>query len=78
MKEIFDKCTLFDWQCLFDASYTANLLSRGYQIRRIKTPLDKETGRCMHKIIQKYDLALIYKQIKKKKAKARQGSKIMK
>jgi hypothetical protein len=46
----------------------ANLLSRGYQIH-VRIPSGEEARGCTQEVIQKYDLALIHKQVKKKKAK---------
>ena len=57
LKEIFEKCSLFNGQYLaLMPPNAAGLLSHGYQIH-LKIPLDDETKKCMMKILQKYGLA---------------------
>ena len=58
LKEIFEKCTLFDGQYIaLMPSNAANLLSHGYQVH-MKVPFDDKTKTCMQEILQKYGLVL--------------------
>ena len=61
LKEIFDKCTLFDGEYLaLMPSNAENIISHGYQLH-LKVPLDDEARSCMDEILKKFDLALMYK-----------------
>ena len=58
LREIFDKCTLFDGTYLsLVPPNVASLLSQGYQVH-IKIGLDDETRSCMQDILEKHGLAL--------------------
>jgi len=61
LKEIFEKCTICDgnWLSIMPPG-ASNILSRGYQLH-LKFPLDEESKKCMKEILEKYDLALMYK-----------------
>jgi hypothetical protein len=76
LREIFEKCTLFDGNYLsLVPPNSAGLLSQGYQVH-LKIPIDKETQDCMEQIAAKYscclsfinksgdDVAIIYRPIK--------------
>jgi hypothetical protein len=73
LKEIFERCTLFDGNYLaLMPPDSEGLLSQGYQVH-LKVPIDKETQACMEQIAEKYscclhfinrsgeDLAIIYR-----------------
>jgi len=62
LKEIFDKCTLYDgsWVALMPPN-SANVLAHGYQLH-LKVPLDEQSRSCMQDVLQKYDLAMMFKE----------------
>jgi hypothetical protein len=58
LREIFEKCTLFDGTYLaLMPPNSASLLSEGYQVH-LKIPIDKETQACMQQIAEKYNCTL--------------------
>jgi len=58
LKEIFEKCTLYDGSYLsLMPPNAAGLLSNGYQIH-MKVPFDIETKNCVLDILRKYGLSL--------------------
>ena len=62
LKEIFDKCTLYDgsWVALMPPN-SANILAHGYQVH-LKVPLDEQSRSCMQDVLQKYELAMMVKE----------------
>jgi hypothetical protein len=60
LREIFEKCTLFDGQYIaLMPPNAAGLLSQGYQVH-LKVPIDKQTQDCMLQISGKYNCCLSF------------------
>jgi hypothetical protein len=58
LREIFEKCTLFDGTYLaLMPPNSACLLSHGYQVH-LKVPIDKQTQECMKQVAEKYNCAV--------------------
>jgi hypothetical protein len=58
LKEVFDKCSLFDGQylCLMPPN-ASSLLSKGYQIH-MNNPLHSDDLVCMNEILRRFGLVL--------------------
>jgi hypothetical protein len=61
LKEIFEKCTLFDGTYIaLMPPNSASLLSKGYQVH-LRVPIDERTQNCMEEIAKKHDCHIVIK-----------------